>query len=246
MKKHVITASLKNELVEKVTNGELTVSQAALNFGVPEIFVSKWVGEIKGPSAGTQAASPPSASPSHTREQDLTHLPPTQQPQHAAPSAARPTVTRHLGWLWWIPLFVVATLWAVLGFRGLLNVLLWAILLGCLLAVVLKAYRLYKALRPDSDGTAGKDRFQGVRVDGMIASVALLLSIACWFLIPVVRGSPSNTIEEPESGPRPSLTADELQLSSQTVHGYWKEDDAGLRLADDESRWNGRRPSRRW
>ena len=32
MKKHVITASMKNELVEKVTNGELTVSQSALTF----------------------------------------------------------------------------------------------------------------------------------------------------------------------------------------------------------------------
>ena len=108
MKKLVITVSMKNDLVQKVTDGQLTVSQAALKYGVPEVAVKKWVGDI---TNGSPADSPASTSPTDTGAGNSPQLPATETPQHSAISTASPAAASSIASLWWIPLIVVGALW---------------------------------------------------------------------------------------------------------------------------------------
>jgi hypothetical protein len=56
MKKVVISVGVKNDLTRQVVNGQLTVKQAAVKYGVPESLVRKWVDNAAG-------VAPPSSTP---------------------------------------------------------------------------------------------------------------------------------------------------------------------------------------
>lgn len=168
----------------------------------------------------------------------------TDAPKSAStPNTSQPqgSLWKELASLWWVLILLVSAISIVIGFQNMLVFILEAFLGLCflfgLIVVFLRSQNIYKTLRDGGEDSSRDGRFKSVRFDGIIASAALLVSIGCWFLLPVVWGGSSETVDNFKD--RPSLSADQLQLASQTVHGYWKEGDDGLRFGDDEFRWTG-------
>lgn len=139
-------------------------------------------------------------------------------------------------WLW-IPAIGVGALWGFLGFRTLLTVFLWVAMVAGLILAVIKARVLYETLNADPDKPDDNSSSVTVAKDGITGVGAFAVAIACWLLLPLARGTPTGSPEDPQA--RPSLTAKQLQLASHAVNGYWREDDSGLRGFDDESVFYG-------
>ena len=58
MAKITITASQKDDLVRQVVSGQLTTSQAASRYGVPEAFITKWANDAGGIAPAAPATTP--------------------------------------------------------------------------------------------------------------------------------------------------------------------------------------------
>ena len=139
-------------------------------------------------------------------------------------------------WLW-IPAIGIAALWWFLGLRVLLTLSLWIALVAGLVVAGIKARRLYDIFNADSTTPGDNPSSETLARDGLIGLGAFAGAIACWLLLPLARGLPNGSPAEPPA--RHGLTADQLQLASHAVLGYWREDDFGLRGSDDEYSWKG-------
>ena len=139
-------------------------------------------------------------------------------------------------WLW-IPAIGIAALWWFLGLRVLLTLSLWIALVAGLVVAGIKARRLYDIFNADSTTPGDNPSSETLARDGLIGLGAFAGAIACWLLLPLARGLPNGSPDDPQA--RHGLTADQLQLASHAVLGYWREDDFGLRGSDDEYSWKG-------
>jgi hypothetical protein len=106
-------------------------------------------------------------------------------------------------------------------------------------SIVLATVSYYRFQRTTGDDVADKDH--AMRTVYLSAGSAVL-SVIMWFLIPLMYagGTVDNTgngssISGNDTEPS-GLTLEQLGLASQTVQGYWKEEDP---LFDDEAGWSG-------
>lgn len=86
-------------------------------------------------------------------------------------------------------------------------------------SIVFAIVSYYRFQRTTGDDIAGKDH--AMRTVYLSAGSAVL-SVIMWFLIPLMYAS--------------GLTLEQLGLASQTIQGYWKEEDP---VFDDEANWSG-------
>ena len=100
-------------------------------------------------------------------------------------------------------------------------------------SIVFAIVSYYRFQRTTGDDIAGKDH--AMRTVYLSAG-SVVLSVIMWFLIPLMyAGGNGGSITGNDTEPS-GLTLEQLGLASQTVQGYWKEEDP---LFDDEASWSG-------
>jgi len=123
-------------------------------------------------------------------------------------------------------------------FRFIVLSAMWILCIGGGIGSIVLATIAYNRFQPKTEGDV-VDKELAMRTVYMSGG-SVVLSVVMWFLIPFMYAD--GTVDNEGSGDpidiaeSSGLTLQQLSLSSQTVGGYWKEEDP---FFDDESGWGG-------